>query len=118
MKHSKILKTGFALALTAVSAHASAGSSQDGLDACAEAMVKDLAANQGAPMVYNLAPESKSGRGSLGHRQVFHLDARSVDGEKVVARMDCVVDRNAEVTQLIVVPLDGEDARVRATTFN
>lgn len=118
MKHGKILKTGMVLALTAASVHASASSSQDGLDACAEAMVNDLAANQGAPLVYNLAPDSKSGRGRLRQRQVFHLDARSADGETIVARMDCVVNSKAEVTQLIVVPLDGDDARLRATTFN
>lgn len=118
MKHSKLMKTGIVLALSAASFQANASSSQDGLDACADAMVNDLAANQGAPLVYNLAPESNSGKGRLGRRQVFHLDAMSADGEEVIARMDCVVNRNAEVTQLIVVPLDAEDARVRATTFN
>ena len=39
-------------------------------------------------------------------------------GDRIVARMDCEVNRDAEVTRLIKVPLDGEDARVRATTFN
>ena len=118
MKHSKIMKTGIVLALSGASFHASASSSQDGLDACAEAMVNDLATTQGAPMVYNLAPESKSGKGRLGRRQVFHLDAMSADGEEVVARMDCVVNSNAEVTQLTIVPLDAKEARLRATTFN
>ena len=46
------------------------------------------------------------------------MDATNPKGGEVVARMDCVVNKNAEVTKLTVVPLDGEEARVRATTFN
>jgi len=118
MKHSNLLKTGIALALAGVAFQANASSARDGLEACAEAMVKDLASNQGAPLVYNLAPDSNSGKRKLERNQVFHLDARSADGESVVARMDCVVNREAKVTKLIVVPIDAEDARLRATTYN
>jgi hypothetical protein len=118
MNSSKLKKVGIVLALSAIPFYAHATSSRAGLEACAEAMVNDLATNQGKPVVYNLSPESKSGRGGLGHREVFHLDAMSADGEEVVARMDCVVNNKAEVTKLTVVPLDGEDARIRATTFN
>lgn len=118
MKSTRLKKVGIVLALSAIPFYAHATSSQAGLEACAEAMVKDLAKNQGSPVVYNLDPESKSGAGSLGRREVFHLDAMSPDGQEVVARMDCVVNKKAEVTQLIVVPLDGENARIRATTLN
>jgi hypothetical protein len=118
MNGSKLKKVGFVLAVSAIPFYAHATSSQAGLEACAEAMVNDLAANQGKPMVYNLSPKSKSGKTGLGHREVFHLDAMSPDGGVVVARMDCVVNSKAEVTKLTVVPLDGEDARIRATTLN
>lgn len=118
MNNRKILSIGCALALPTMPFHVSAMSSQAGLEACAEAMVEDLAAEQGEPMVFNLDPESKSGHKRLGRREVFHLDAMSKDGGEVVARVDCVVNNKARVTQLIEVPLDGEDARVRATTFN
>ena len=118
MHKSKIFKIGFALAMVAVPFHTHALSRQAGLEACAEAMVNDLATNQGAPMVLNLDPDSSGGRGSMRRREVFHLDAKDPDSEAVVARMDCVVNHKAEVTRLIMVPLDGKDARERATTFN
>ncbi|MBT8070270.1 MAG: hypothetical protein KJO80_07540 [Gammaproteobacteria bacterium] len=114
----KIFKIGFALAIAAVPFHTYAVTKQAGLEACAEAMVNDLATRQNSPMVLNLDPSSKGGKGKLRRREVFHLDAVNPDDEAVVARMDCVVNYKAEVTQLITVPLDGENARVRATTFN
>jgi len=118
MNNRRILSIGCALAISAVPLHANAMSSRAGLEACARAMVNDLASEQGKPMEFNLDPESKSGRKKLGRREVFHLDATTPDGGEVLARMDCVVNNKAKVTQLIEVPLDGEDARVRATTFN
>ena len=118
MKHSKLMKTGLVLALSAATFQANAKTYEAGLNACAEAMVSDLAASQGAPMVYNLSSESDSNSKKMHRREVFHLDAMSPDGEIVVARMDCVVNGRAKVVRLISVPLDGEDARVRATTFN
>lgn len=118
MNRHKIIKIGFALAITAVPFYANAMSHDAGLKACAEAMVNDLAENQGSSMVYNLDPASMGGGKKMGRREVFHLDAFDSEGGKVVARMDCTVNKNAEVTRLVVVPLDSEDARVRATTFN
>ncbi len=118
MKKRNMMKLGFVLAITAVPFHAHALTRDAGLEACAEAMVSDLATNQGSPLVYNLDSSSKGGIKGLGRREVFHLDAFNPEGDEVVARMDCVVNRNAEVTKLIKLPLDSEDARARATTFN
>jgi hypothetical protein len=118
MNKRKVMKTGFLLALAAAPLHASALTRDAGLKACADAMVDDLASRQGAPLVYNMDPSSKGGTKSLGRHEVFHLDAFDPAGDRIVARMDCTVNREAQVTELIKVPLDGEDARVRATTFN
>lgn len=118
MKHVKVIKVGLALALITTAGQASALSSKAGLDACAKAMVKDLAANQGAPIDYSMAPESKGGMGRLNGNAIFHLDAHNADGSKIVARMDCEVNKKAEVTRLIMVPLDAGDAQTRATTLN
>jgi len=118
MNKRKIFRIGVVLAITVAPFHAYALSRQAGLEACAQAMVDDLGASQGAPMVLNLDPSSKSGRGKMDRQEVFHLDALNPDGNAVVARMDCFVNNRAEVTRLIKVPLDGDDARVRATTFN
>jgi hypothetical protein len=118
MKVGKLKKVGCVVALAAIPFYAHASPSEAGMKACAEAMVNDLAEKQGKPMVYNLSPESDSGPAWLGSREVFHLDAYSPDGEVVLSRMDCVVNRNGQVRKLIAVPLDGEDAHARATTFN
>lgn len=118
MNKRNMIKVGLVVAMAAVPFHANAVSREAGLKACADAMVNNLAEEQGAPMVYNLDPESESGARKLGRREVFHLDALNPEGDEVVARMDCVVNKQAEVTKLIPVPLDAEDARIRATTFN
>jgi hypothetical protein len=81
-------------------------------------MVNELATSKGVPMVLNLDPASSGVKGRMRRSEVFHLDAKDPDGAAVVARMDCVVNHKAEVTRLIMVPLDGKDARERATTFN
>ena len=118
MNKRNVLKAGFLVALAAAPFHANALSRDAGLKACADAMVSDLATQQGSPLVYNMDPASKGGKKSLGRHEVFHLDAFDPTGDTIVARMDCQVDRDAQVIKLIKVPLDGEDARVRATTFN
>ena len=118
MNKHRMIKIGFALAITAVPFYANAMSLEAGLKACADAMVKDLAEKQGSPMLYNLDPESTAGNKRMGSREVFHMDAYDSKGDEVVARVDCTVNKRAEVTRLIVVPLDSEEARVRATTFN
>lgn len=118
MKHGKFMKAGLALVMITTAGHASALSTKAGLDACAEAMVKDLAKNQGAPINYSMDPESTGGNGRLRATSLFHLDARSADGNEVIARMDCEVNNKAEVVRLITVPLKAKDAKSRATTFN
>jgi len=118
MSKNRILKTGLVLAIASVSVQGHAASRQAGLEACAEAMVNGLAKAQGAPMVLNLDPQSSAGTRKLSSRDVFHLDAYDPGSDKVVARTDCVVDRRASVIRLIEVPLDGPEARIRATTLN
>lgn len=118
MKHGKFMKAGLALVLITTAGHASALTTKAGLDACAAAMVKDLSKNQGSAINYSMDPESKGGNGRLSGTSLFHLDARSADGNEVVARMDCEVNNKAEVVRLITVPLKAKDAIDRATTFN
>ena len=49
--------------------------------------------------------------------RAFQLAARHLrnpENDAIVARVDCTVDRKARVRDLKEVPLDGEDAIVRA----
>jgi hypothetical protein len=115
MKNSTVLKAGFLAALAAAPFHAHALSGKAGLDACANAMVSELAEKQGAPMVYNLDPGSTKSPRPISRSELYHLDARDPRSDEVVARFDCVIDQNAQVQKLVRVPLDAPDARFRAT---
>lgn len=88
---------------------------EEGLKACADAMVNDIAAEREAPLKYKLDPTSTGGPIALEPFEVFHLDAVDPQGGKVVARMDCTVDKRAKVVRLTRVPLDSQDASARAT---
>ena len=118
MKHSGLYRTGFALALSAMSLNANAIPAKAGLDACAQAIVNDLASNQGAPVAYKLDSKIISTNTQLGKHETFHLDALNRNGGEVVARVTCIVNQKAEVTRLIKLPLDAKDARLRATSVN
>lgn len=120
MNSKKLIKFGFVVAMAATPYHlsASVASTQDGLNACATAMVDQLAENQGAPMAYSLAPDSDDSKKPLSRRDVIHLDARDQVTQEVVARVDCVIDKGAQVQELITVPLDAPDARMRATQLD
>ena len=115
MKNSTVLKAGFLAAMAAAPFHAHALSAKAGLDACADAMVSELAERQGVPMVYNLDPSSTKSPKPMTRRETYHLDARDPKSDEVVARFDCVINHNAQVQKLVPVPLDAPDARFRAT---
>ena len=115
MISKEIIKWSLVAGLAAVPFHAQARSGEEALDACAAAMVSQLAADQGAPMVYNLDPESPGLTKSRSRLDIIHLDAKDPESHEVVARADCVVDRKAHVKKLIRVPLDAPDAAMRAT---
>jgi hypothetical protein len=118
MNSNRFLKMGFVATLAAVPFHAQAVSGQAGMNACAEAMINELSAAQGAPMVFNMDPKSSSMKQPLSRREVIHLDAKDPKSNEVVARVDCVINNRAEVKELIRVPLDGPDARLRATKLD
>jgi hypothetical protein len=103
------------LAAAPFPADAGMAASKKALEACATSWVARLAEDQGAPMVFNLDPESDVRGRSLSRREVIHLDATDPVSRQVVARVDCVVDGRARVRELITVPLDAPDARLRST---
>ena len=117
MNFEKVTKIGLAVALATspVVTNAGVASSKEALDACAMAIVENLAAEQGSPMAYNLDPASMGNKADLKRREVIHLDVRNPDSDEIVARADCVIDNRANVKKLINVPLDAPDARMRAS---
>lgn len=114
MKHSKILISSCAVAAAMFTLSAVAATRTDGLNACAEAAVTELGMQENAALDYSLSTDTTSSGVRLKHREVFHLDITNPDDDTVVARVDCVVDRKARVQNLIEVPINGDNAIVRA----
>lgn len=117
MNRKKAFVVGCVLTLTAVPGIGMARTETAGMNACAEAMMTELASSKNAPRPYevkNLKPGSRrlSGQGT------YHLDARGAESNELLARYDCVVNSRAEVIELTELPLESGDARERALGMN
>ncbi len=117
MNNSKILTIGCALAVSLSPWSVEAASVQEGLDACATAVVSELAGSDGAPPVYSMSEESGNSRSRLRIRETIHLDVLDPHSHEVVARADCVVDSRARVRRLVSLPLEEPDAAERAVSL-
>ena len=117
MNNSKVLSFGCAVAISMASFSAEAASRQEGLDACAGALVVEMGSENDAPLSYKVGPESDLSSKRMARREVFHLDARDPASEEVIARADCVVDGRANVLRLVSVPLSADDAAIRAMSL-
>jgi hypothetical protein len=115
MKHSKILISSCAVAATLFTLSVNAATRTDGLKACAKAAVTELGVQENTSLDYSLSADTTTSGIRLKHRETFHLDITNPDDDSVVARVDCVVDRKARVRNLIEVPIDGDNAIVRAS---
>jgi hypothetical protein len=115
MNKHEILKYGCAAAVSLAPVPALAATGQDGLEACVDALVVELADAHVASLVARLDPESPETNRRLGRREIFHLDARDPGSREIVARADCIVNARAEVRSLTQVPLDAGDAWERAS---
>ena len=114
MNNSKIFVAGCAIAISMVSPGTQAATHNDGLDACAAAVISELGSAKGVAMKYSVAPESDTSNVKLRRREVFHMDIRDPETSEIVARADCTVNQKAEVRKLKNLPIDAQDAVVRA----
>ena len=117
MNNSKILTMGCAAAIALAPYSVKAASLQDGLDACASAVVGELANSNGAPLEYTVSEDSSVSASRLKVRETIHLDVRDPKSNEVVARADCVVDSRARVKRVVSVPLHEPDAAKRAVSL-
>ena len=117
MNNSKILAIGCAMAVTLAPWSVKAASLKDGLEACADAMVTELASSNGGPVDFSMSPDSDASKARLRVRETIHLDAHDPKSNEVVARAECVVDSRARVKRLVSVPLDEPDAARRAMSL-
>ena len=117
MEKNRFLMMGCSLALMALPATGQAATFQDGLEACVDALVTELATSNGEPLDARIGAESSSSDHRLGSRETIYLDARNPSSEEVVARADCLVDRKGQVVRLTNVPLAGADAEERSRSY-
>lgn len=117
MNHNKVFTVTCTLAIAMAPFNSEAATRQAGLNACADAMVSKLSTENGAPLGFRLGPDSEKSNAHMSFREIYHLDVRDPNTQEVVARADCVVDRKANVRQLVSVPLGADDASKRAVSF-
>ncbi len=116
MSKFNMVAMGCALALSA--AGLEAAPVEDGMKACADAMVQKLSETGSVSKEYALEPGRKfvAKHERLRSRDTFHMDVRSAENNEVMARVDCVVNGRAEVLELNGLPLVAEDASLRAVS--
>jgi hypothetical protein len=114
MKHTSKLIGSCVLATTILATGAHAATRTDGLNACAKAAVAELGSRHNADLDYSLSADTRASGVKLKNRELFHLDISNPQNDEVIARVDCYVDKEANVRDLKKVPLDGKDAIVRA----
>ena len=114
MSHRKVVISGCAVVATIFSLSVNAATRTDGLNACAQAVVTKLGDAQSVPINFSLAPETETSGIRLKNREIFHMDFLNPGSDKVIAKVDCTVDRKANIRSLKYVPLDGKDAVARA----
>ena len=117
MNRSKLLTFGCAVAIATAPLHSEAATRGAGFNACADALVNKLSVANGAPLGFQLGNEQENSGMRMSQRETYHLDVTDPNTQEIVARADCVVDRNARVRRLVSVPLNSDDARSRALNF-
>jgi hypothetical protein len=110
MNSNKTVLLGFAAALSLAPFLAHAKTGQIGLQACAEALVTKLSANNGSSVGYRVDDTLDNFDTRLKKREIISLYATDVASNELVSRMDCIVDRWGRVIRLETLPVDTEEA--------
>jgi hypothetical protein len=114
MKHGKRIAAVGALALSLTPVWSQAASEAQALDACVRAMTNAIEEDNGAPIDYQVESPSIESSQKLRTHAVFHLDADDAKSGKVVARVDCFVNEDAEVIRMRELSLKAKSAKRRS----
>jgi len=114
MKHGKALLAVSALAACLSPTAAVAATAEDGFKACVSALVQDLSDAQGYPLQATISEDSAVADDRLNRRNRYYLDARDPASREIVAKIDCIVDKQGEVVKLLRLPQDAPKAEVRS----
>ncbi|MGI9203819.1 MAG: hypothetical protein ACR2Q3_07395 [Woeseiaceae bacterium] len=105
MKDYRVLHSIFAMAVLLQPFASQAATDKDAVQACAKALADTIELSQGAPLSVRIDEESSDSTQKLKHRNVYHLNAVAPGSTDIVARADCFVNRKAQVTSLVTLPL-------------
>jgi cation transport ATPase len=114
MNGKNVLALACAAAASMLHPAAEAASERDGLEACVSALTKEISDTHGAGVEARISEDSLAGRGRLGARSKFYLDARDSRNEEIVLKADCVVNSRGQVRSLITLPDDAPAAEERS----
>jgi hypothetical protein len=114
MKHGKSLFAIGALAACLSPTAAFAATGEDGFEACVSALVQDLSDAQGFPLQATISEDTAVANNRLNRRNRFYLDVRDPASREIVAKIDCIVNKQAEVVELLRLPEDAPVAEVRS----
>lgn len=110
----KLTYVSLALAGCVASTSTQAATSRDGFNACVDALVSSMATAQSAPLRATISEDSIISDDRLRYRDRIYLDARDPVTREVVAKANCIVNRNAEVVEFKHLPDDAPEAEVRS----
>jgi hypothetical protein len=114
MKHGKPLFVISALAACMSPMAVPAATGEDGFEACVSALVQDLSDAQGYPLQATISDDTAVADNRLKRRNHYYLDARDPASREIVAKIDCIVNKKAEVVSLKRLPDDAPVAEVRS----
>ena len=115
MNKKLMLKAGVIVALASLPLYASDKTEGEvALNACAEALAAKLENKTGDAVAYNVDPESRGTKSKLREGDVIFLDAKAQFSDSIIARANCIVNEDAQVLDLVALPLTAPEARIRA----
>ena len=114
MNGKNTLVTACAVAASLLHTGAEAASARDGLEACVSALTKEISEAQGSGVEARISDDTRAGRGALGGRTIFYLDARDPRTQEIVLKADCIVNSRGRVSSMTRLPDDAPEAAVRS----
>jgi len=94
---------------------AEAASGRDALEACVQALTKEISEAQGTGVNARISEDSSGHERRLNSPAMFSLDARNAADGEIVYKADCMVNSRGEVQRLVRLPVDAPSAETRVS---
>jgi len=118
MNRNKKFLVGCTMAVSMVPIYSHATSGQIGLEACTDAMLSELSISSGKDLAYSFDTNNTDFARKLNSLEMISLLARDSDSDKLVSRVDCVVNGKGRVLRMSTKPLDDRGFKDQVTKAN